>query len=132
MGHINYHRSHALYEPKKSMRSVPKSVRDMQKSRRKRVKRARALNRQRKKLVEGKYGYHTYHQCTSKRYYKDRRTAEDAILSNQAIFGGKFYAYHCPLCGGWHLSTRYLGGLNEAFGDSGTFPHGGDKDECHR
>lgn len=84
-----------------------------------RRKKARALDRRRVKEVEAKYGYYTYHRCTSKRYYPTLEKAMSAATAGEAVFGNEYSVYHCKLCGGYHLTTHRYGDEDETIGDIG-------------
>lgn len=97
-----------------------KVERERRRRAKRRRKRARACNRRRAKEVEGKYGYHTYHRCTSKHYYPTRECAIQAAKTCKAVFGPEFFVYHCSLCGGYHLTTHSYGEKrDETIGDTG-------------
>lgn len=118
MGHINRHRTHGGVPKrgKHGARHQEKNKVDDVKRRRRRRKVARSRDRRRVERVTSTYGYNTYHTCTSKRYYHTREKVAETMVKVEALFGRKCYGYHCPYCGGWHLSSHDLGDLNEGFG----------------
>lgn len=48
--------------------------------------------------------------CLSKRQYRNKRTAEKASWKLLKKSGVRFAPYQCPVCFGWHLSSRGFDG----------------------
>jgi hypothetical protein len=44
--------------------------------------------------------------CLSKRRYGTREKAEKAVLKAKEKYGDDRIVYHCPLCSGYHLSSK--------------------------
>ena len=114
MGHINRHRTHGD-APKRPARNGEKNKMDGIKRRKKRKKIEKMLDKRRKKRITQEYGYNSYHVCTSKVFYASRERCGDAMLRVEAVYGAKCWGYHCPLCGGWHITTNGSGTRNEMF-----------------
>lgn len=116
MGHKNRHRQHG--EPPSNAsrnRNYEKTKVENSKRRKRRRKIARARDRRREKHITQEFGYNTYHMCTSKMYYCSRERVGEAMIRVEAVYGTKCYGYHCPLCGGWHITTHDCGNQNEVF-----------------
>lgn len=97
-----------------------KKMNERRKMDKKKQKRARRMALRRRLEVEEKFGYHTYRQCTSKRWYQSLKGALDAADYMRGIFGVEYQPYKCVLCGGWHLTTHLDGGVDETVRGIGT------------
>lgn len=116
MGHVNRHRAHGG-TPSNSLRNrhSEKHKTENRKRRKRRRKMAKMRDKRRTERISQEFGHNSYHTCTSKMYYHSKERVGDAMIRVEAIYGTKCYGYHCPLCGGWHISTHNLGTQNEAF-----------------
>lgn len=116
MGHVNRHRTHGDAPKLHRNHDIEKKKVESDKRRKKRRKLAKTRDRRRAERITQEFGYNTYHTCTSKVYYPSKRRVSEAMVRVEAVFGVKCYGYHCPLCGGWHITTTGGGTRNEMFG----------------
>lgn len=47
-----------------------------------------------------------WHACGSKRRYASKKEAKQAVNESRKAHSRPFYAYRCPKCGGYHLTTK--------------------------
>lgn len=91
------------------------SKRPSERAKRRAMIRRMRERKERDRLITLRYGKHAHRSCGRKTRYQTVDSAELAIMKLSINQAADLRAYHCRICGGWHIThTRKRGRRKDA------------------